>query len=256
MQLTELEEHMTESRRGFMITAVSAVIVSGFSRLASGMSSRSTSTNAVVMDRTIETLLSTDLAELQEQDFPGMKWQRPMEALPNIFSNLGLRADLYSTVDYQHAGGCRGNFESLEADWRPHFHSFSKVQRPYADRDVAYLMASNFNGAAVGATQYRSNPAVSLRDDEPGVALAASLLLGDTYGFSQREVAQSLAVTRKEYLTPVVNGQSTPVHRYETPSISYVHYPRHRRFPKGVVIAHNKRDSQNRRNLYGVGLYV
>jgi hypothetical protein len=213
--------------------------------------------NADEIDRTLETLLITDLDELAEQDYPGMEWLSPRPALLNIFSNLGLRTDLSSTVDYRDAGGCRGNFQSLEQGWRPHFDSFTKVQRPQADRDVAYLMGSNFNGRVVGATQYSSNAAVSLRDDEPGVALAASLLLGDAYRFSSREVAQSLAVTKKEYVGDrAVDGQVTPVYRYETPSISYIHYPRHRRYRKGLVIAHNKRDAQNRRNLYGAGLYV
>jgi hypothetical protein len=248
---------MIDTRRAFMQTAASAVVASTFTDLASGMTSLSSlDTNEVEIDRTLETLLSTDL-ELIEQDFPLMEWLPPRSALFNIFRSLELRTDFSSTVDYRDAGGCRGNFQSLEAGWRPHFDSFTKIQRSQADRDVAYVIGSNFNGAAVGATQYSSNPAVSLRDDEPGVALAASILLGDTYGFSPREKTHSLALTRKEYLGDrVVDGQVTPVYSYQTPSISYVHYPRHRRYRKGLLIAHNKRDAQNRRNLYGVGLYV
>jgi hypothetical protein len=213
-----------------------------------------------MVDRHLERLIQNRIDGFLIDDLPIIQWEAPREALFHVLDRLTLSTDLYRGVDYREAAGCRGNFESLENSWRPYFTSFTGVKRAPADRDVAYLVANNLNvpdsNAAVGATQYRDAPAVSLREDEPGVALAASLLLGANYNLSGRETTHSLAISKKEHGHQNVNGQLVPYTRYETPSISFVHYPRHRRFPKGVVVAHNKRDRRDPNNLHGAGLYV
>jgi hypothetical protein len=250
---------MLIDRRAFVRTAALAASMPTLSGLAFGSSSLSPNVEpeTVEMDRSLDNLLSEYSFESIQENMQPIRWQPSISALHSIFGILGLITEFRQNVSYADARSCRGHFESLEAGWRPYFTSFCGVQRPSADDNLAWLMGTNQQRNAVGASQYGSRTAaVSLRGDEPGLALAAHLLLGENYNLSARDTAQSLAITRKEYRTQDVDGVSIPAHRYETPSISFVHYPRHRRYPKGSLVVHNKRDRRNPQNLYGAGLYV
>lgn len=185
-------------------------------------------------------------------------------ALLNILDNLELGKSFSNRVSYREASQCLRHFQAHEAVWRGRFDSFTDVGRAPADRDVAYLVAgnitpNNYLGEAQGASQYRGNPAVALMDDDPGVVLAARSLLYQNYTPTQKELAQSLALTDRRPIT-LDDGQVGT--RYETPVNSFVHVPRTRRAnrtgrrSRGVVIAHNKRDRRNPNNLYYSGLYV
>jgi hypothetical protein len=231
------------------------------SELPSTVSAATGSEPAPEIDRTLEALLA-DMPEPQGEVDEQVQLQNSKDAFDNILSSLGMNSYFKDRVSYREGAQCTGNFQTLEASWRPYFDSFTDVQRAPADRDVAYLVAKNSNYSApatVGATQYRGYPAVSLRGDEPSVALAASLSSTPSYGVTRRALAHNLALTSKEYGEAGFDGETAPAVRYETPSLSYFHFlrhPRYRHYNKGVLAVHNKRDQNDPGNLRRVGLFV
>ncbi len=215
------------------------------------------------VDRTLERLLERGqggnrfVAQAAVGSYVGdVQLLRAPAAMKTIFNRLEIQMSFSGRVGYGEASQCRRNFEQHEAELRRYYNAFTDVKRSLADRDVAYLAASNIDSrnyiqSAQGATQYRNFRSVGLADDDPGLVLAASSLLNQDYNPSRQEVAQSFAVTDRR---PLPNGR--PGARYETPVHSFIHDPTPRpNFPRGVVMAHNKKHS-DRNNLYYAGLYV
>jgi hypothetical protein len=198
-----------------------------------------------------------------EQGIKPVVLRAPIPAYIDIYGTLGLPLTFSGRVDYHEASQCRDYFKEHEAALRTRFDRFTDVRRAPVDRDIAYMVAGNLDlgglRAAQGATQFQDKPAEALSDDDPAIILAASEMLGEHYDRTQKEVAQSLALTDKR---PIVYESETVGTYYETPVSQVVHLrrpPRNSRaprYPRGLLSARKKSDSQNLYPMYHAGLYV
>lgn len=177
----------------------------------------------------------------EEQAVPGnpQPMLSPPTALLAIINRLGLKPEFSNEPDYTDGSQCTDNFKKQESRWRGRFGSYTNIQRASSDRDVAYGVAGNIvraNGSsylaeAEGAVQYGGAGEFDLVGDAPGALVASQNLLLDGYSLSEKERAQSLAVTEmKSEDAPLIDPLSKTEHKfpstqYTTPSSLVTYFP-------------------------------
>jgi hypothetical protein len=194
-----------------------------------GMNIQAATANAA----SFETTLSFFEGEFGDNNFEWVgetQLLNPQAALIALHRMHGLNELFSNRVGYGEASQCTGNFRACERDWRgANINFFTNVQRSKHDRDVAYLLAGNYDQNArnwsemYGATQFQGNAAVRLSGTHPSILAAATYSYAENYRPQPREIAQNatLIADPRAVTTPerVWVGSM-----YSTPKTEIIHY--------------------------------
>ncbi len=164
----------------------------------------------------------------------------------------GLSWDFSEQVGYREASGCRNNFRAREDELRrTRANLFTDVRRSQIDKDIAILVGGRYQhvggwSSISGSTQYQSNAAVQLANDDPGVVLAGQQMFDEAYRLISKELALSTAVMSVQPTVARLPDAVLEGTVYSTPSVEITHFPRpvrvgRRTYNKGLIGMQRKR---------------
>lgn len=138
-------------------------------------------------------------------------------AAVTILDYLGIRPSFSNAINYTESSQCRPDFQRDEGYMRGHgMKVFAGVRRSPFDADVAVMVGAQTvsqksNGQA--SVQFKANPSVNLHEKDLDAIRAAAAFVKQHYNFSNRDVAQAIAITQKKTIPVLdeVTGTTVPV---------------------------------------------